>query len=113
MILDEIRQRTSKTELGDPLSLEEVKHALRKAANGKSPGESGIMAEALKALDNELLQDCLLSFLTDYWNDQEVYFESWHRQGRCALRKAGKGKDYADTNNWRGICLAEIPAKIQ
>eukprot|EP00978_Attheya_sp_CCMP212_P022516 scaffold67214_cov53-Attheya_sp.AAC.5 len=72
------RQRTSKTELGDPLSLEEVKHALRKAANGKSPGESSITAEALKALDNELLQDCLLSFLTDYWNDPEVDFESWH-----------------------------------
>ena len=31
----------------------------------------------------------------------------------CALRKAGKGKDYSDPNNWRGICLAEIPAKIQ
>eukprot|EP00978_Attheya_sp_CCMP212_P003154 scaffold6504_cov40-Attheya_sp.AAC.3 len=77
-ILDEIRQRTSKTELGDPPSLEEVKHALRKAANGKSPGESGIPAEALKALDNELLQDCLLSFLTDYWNNPEVDFESWH-----------------------------------
>eukprot|EP00978_Attheya_sp_CCMP212_P012884 scaffold32178_cov54-Attheya_sp.AAC.2 len=43
------------------------------------------MAEALKALDNELLQDILL----------------------------GKGKDYAEPNNWRGICLAEIPAKIQ
>eukprot|EP00978_Attheya_sp_CCMP212_P046216 scaffold379605_cov24-Attheya_sp.AAC.1 len=39
-ILDEIRQRTSKTKLGDPPNLEEVKHALRKAANGKSPGES-------------------------------------------------------------------------
>jgi hypothetical protein len=112
-ILDEIRQRTSKTELGNPPSLEEVKLALRKAANGKSPGESGITAEALKALDNELLQDCLLSFLTDYWNDPEVDYESWHRQGLCALRKAGKGKDYSDTNNWRGICLAEIPAKIQ
>jgi hypothetical protein len=30
----------------------------------------------------------------------------------CA-KKAGKGKDYSDPNNWRGICLAEIPAKIQ
>eukprot|EP00978_Attheya_sp_CCMP212_P033764 scaffold137882_cov54-Attheya_sp.AAC.4 len=69
----------SKTELGDPPSLEEVvKHALRKVANGKLPGESGITAEALKALDNEVLQDCLLSFLTDYWNDPEVDFESWH-----------------------------------
>eukprot|EP00978_Attheya_sp_CCMP212_P005080 scaffold11223_cov57-Attheya_sp.AAC.5 len=23
----------------------------------------------------------------------------------CALRKPGKGKDYAEPNNWRGICL--------
>jgi hypothetical protein len=29
------------------------------------------------------------------------------------LRKPGKGKDYSNPNNWRGICLAEIPAKIQ
>eukprot|EP00978_Attheya_sp_CCMP212_P039188 scaffold201541_cov24-Attheya_sp.AAC.1 len=29
------------------------------------------------------------------------------------LRKAGKGKDYSDANNWRGICLAKMPAKIQ
>ena len=71
MILDKIRQRRSKTELGDPQSLVEVTHALWKAANGKLPGESGTMAEALKALNNELLQDCVLSFLTDYWNDPE------------------------------------------
>eukprot|EP00978_Attheya_sp_CCMP212_P008602 scaffold20224_cov53-Attheya_sp.AAC.2 len=38
----------------------------------------------------------------------------------AALRKitngkiqAGKGKDYSYANNWRGICLAKIPAKIQ
>eukprot|EP00978_Attheya_sp_CCMP212_P009820 scaffold23398_cov58-Attheya_sp.AAC.4 len=72
-----------KRDLGDSPTTEEVKLALRKAANGKSPGESRITAELPKALDNELLQDILL------------------------------GKDYVEPNNWRGICLAEIPAKIQ
>eukprot|EP00978_Attheya_sp_CCMP212_P039614 scaffold207669_cov57-Attheya_sp.AAC.2 len=71
------------------------------------------MAEALKALKDELLRDCLVSFLADYWNDLEVDYESWQRQGLCALQKPGKGKDYAEPNNWRGICLAEIPAKLQ
>jgi hypothetical protein len=74
------------------------------------------IAEALKALDNELLQDVLLQgFLTDYyWTDPEVDYDSWHRQALCPLRKPGKGKDYAEEpNNWRGICLAEIPTKIQ
>eukprot|EP00978_Attheya_sp_CCMP212_P004968 scaffold10957_cov56-Attheya_sp.AAC.1 len=112
-VLDEIKQREVKGDLGNPPTIEEVKLALRKAVNWKSPGESGITAEALKALDNELLQDVLLGFLTDYWTEPEVDYDSWHRQALCALRKPGKGKDYAEPNNWRGICLAEIPVKIQ
>eukprot|EP00978_Attheya_sp_CCMP212_P037003 scaffold171651_cov63-Attheya_sp.AAC.3 len=64
-VLDEIKQREVKRDLGDPLTIEEVKLALRKAANGKSPGQSRITAEALKALDNKLLQDVLLGFLTN------------------------------------------------
>jgi hypothetical protein len=42
-----------------------------------------------------------------------VDYEEWHQNSLCALKKAGKGKDYSDPNNWRGICLAEIPAIIQ
>eukprot|EP00978_Attheya_sp_CCMP212_P021094 scaffold61228_cov46-Attheya_sp.AAC.2 len=77
-VIDEIKQREVKRELDDPPTIKEVKLALRKAANGKSPGESGITAEALKALDNELLQDILLGFLTDYWTEPEVDYDSWH-----------------------------------
>eukprot|EP00978_Attheya_sp_CCMP212_P025340 scaffold81257_cov24-Attheya_sp.AAC.1 len=70
-VLDKIKQIEVKRDLGNPPIIKEVKLALKKAVNGKSPGESGITAEALKALDNELLQDILLGFLTDYWTDPE------------------------------------------
>eukprot|EP00978_Attheya_sp_CCMP212_P005525 scaffold12430_cov41-Attheya_sp.AAC.1 len=52
-------------------------------------------------------------FLNTYWTDLTVDFEEWHRNSLCALIKPRKGKDYGNPNNWRGICLAEIPAKIQ
>eukprot|EP00978_Attheya_sp_CCMP212_P005530 scaffold12431_cov57-Attheya_sp.AAC.5 len=52
--------------------------------------------------------------LNTYWIDPTVDFEEWHRNSLCALKKTGKGEDYGNPNNWRGICLAEIPgAKIQ
>eukprot|EP00978_Attheya_sp_CCMP212_P018353 scaffold50097_cov33-Attheya_sp.AAC.3 len=53
-VLDKIKQREVKRDLGDPSTVQEVKLALRKSADGKSPGESRITAEALKALNNEL-----------------------------------------------------------
>eukprot|EP00978_Attheya_sp_CCMP212_P023595 scaffold72636_cov45-Attheya_sp.AAC.2 len=57
--------------------------------------------------------DQTVGFLTDYWTDPEVDYDSWYRQTLCTLQKPGKGKDYEEPNNWRGICLAEIPAKVQ
>ena len=50
-VLDELEQREIISELGLPPTNEEFAAALRKIANGKSPGESGITPEALKNLD--------------------------------------------------------------
>ena len=111
-VLDELEQREIISELGLPPTNEEFAAALRKIANGKSPGESGITPEALKNLDYSHTRT-LREFLREYWTNPNVDYEEWHRNSLCALRKAGKGKDYSDPNNWRGICLAEIPAKIQ
>eukprot|EP00978_Attheya_sp_CCMP212_P004158 scaffold9027_cov61-Attheya_sp.AAC.6 len=111
-VLDELNQRPIIEELGNPPTEAEFDKALRNIANGKSPGESGITPEALKGLDDEHIQ-IMRIVLNSYWTDPTVDFEEWHRNSLCALRKPGKGKDYGNPNNWRGICLAEIPAKIQ
>eukprot|EP00978_Attheya_sp_CCMP212_P031055 scaffold116061_cov62-Attheya_sp.AAC.2 len=43
-----------------------------------------------------------------------VDYEDWHHNSLCTLQKAaGKSKYYSNSNDWRVICLAEIPAKIQ
>eukprot|EP00978_Attheya_sp_CCMP212_P004194 scaffold9100_cov64-Attheya_sp.AAC.4 len=50
-VLKELDQRTTDDELGKTPTSGEIALALRKAANGKAPGESGITTEALKALE--------------------------------------------------------------
>jgi hypothetical protein len=111
-VLEELEQRETIESLGHPPTEAEFKKALWKMANGKSPGESGITPEAIKGLDFTH-SNIMFEFLTLYWTDTEIDYNEWHRNSLCALRKPGKGKDYSDPNNWRGICLAEIPAKIQ
>eukprot|EP00978_Attheya_sp_CCMP212_P006399 scaffold14557_cov67-Attheya_sp.AAC.2 len=56
-----------------------------------------------------------LAFFLSYLpgTGRETDFEAWHKNTLCALAKQGKGKDHSDPNNWRRICLVEIPAKIQ
>jgi hypothetical protein len=111
-VLEELEQKPILDELGFTPTEGEIRAALRKIANGKSPGESGITPEALKGLDGYNFS-ILADFLTAYWNDPMIDYEDWHRNLLCALQKPGKGKDYSSPDSWRGICLAEIPAKIQ
>jgi hypothetical protein len=49
-VLNDIFQRPTLNSLGMPPSTTEIQHHITKLANNKSPGESGIPAEALKAL---------------------------------------------------------------
>eukprot|EP00978_Attheya_sp_CCMP212_P040237 scaffold217553_cov44-Attheya_sp.AAC.1 len=112
-VLDELKQKPIIESLVDQPTEVEFDKALRNIANGKIPGESGIKLEALKGLLDEEHIQIMRDFLNTYWTDPTVDFEEWHRNSLCALRKTGKGKDYGNPNNWRGICLAEIPAKIQ
>jgi hypothetical protein len=111
-VLDELKQRPIIKSLGELPTILGFDTALRKRANGKSPGESEIIPEALKGL-YEGHKRIISIFLNEYWTDPTVDYEEWHRNSLYALRKPGKGKDYADPNNSRGICLAEMVAKIQ
>jgi hypothetical protein len=79
---------------------------------GRVPAKAELFPKALKGLDESNFK-ILCDFLTDYWMDPLVDYDEWHRNSLCALQKPGKGKDYPSPDSWRGICLAEIPAKIQ
>eukprot|EP00978_Attheya_sp_CCMP212_P045747 scaffold359180_cov28-Attheya_sp.AAC.1 len=87
----------------------EVVHALKKMQNGKAPGENGIPPNAYKALQGDAL-DTLMTFLTKHWVEDEVDYESCHRNILCCLPKGG---DISDPNRWQGICLSDISCKIQ
>jgi len=54
------------------------------------------MAEALKALDRQL-RDVLVKILTDFWENEEVDYEEWHRNILCSIPKKG---DLSDPNKW-------------
>ena len=60
-----------------PPTNKEFAAALRKIANGKSPGESGITPEALKNLDYSHTRT-LREFLREYWTNPNVDYKEWH-----------------------------------
>eukprot|EP00978_Attheya_sp_CCMP212_P035773 scaffold157687_cov54-Attheya_sp.AAC.1 len=91
-VLDKIDQRETIETLGDP----PIKAALRKIPNGKALGEAGSLPKHSRLLTMHIID-----------------YDEWHRNTLCAMRKPGNGKDCSNPNNWRGICLAEIPAKVQ
>eukprot|EP00978_Attheya_sp_CCMP212_P018863 scaffold52116_cov40-Attheya_sp.AAC.1 len=108
-VLEEIEQRTVDETLDFPPTRGEVVRALKKMQNGKAPGENGNPPDAYKALQGEAL-DTLITFLTKHWVEDEVDYESWHRNMLCCLPKGG---DISDPNRWRGVCLSDIACKIQ
>jgi hypothetical protein len=66
-VLDNIFQCPTLNPLGMPPSTTEIQHHITKLANNKSPGESGIPAEALKALPPDGIEYLLCTLLQDFW----------------------------------------------
>ena len=77
--------------------------------NNKVPGQSELTTDMLKNLPEEAI-NFLTGLITQYWIDKERQIESWKIQNLVSLHK-GKG-DMQNLNNWRGICLKEMTAKI-
>eukprot|EP00978_Attheya_sp_CCMP212_P043118 scaffold275673_cov32-Attheya_sp.AAC.1 len=92
-VLEELDQRTTDDALGNTPTSGEIALALRKAADGKAVGESGITAEAQKALEGIPFKT-LKEFLIDHWENLETDFEAWHKNTLCALRGATHAKQY-------------------
>ena len=71
-----IPQRETIHAVNDPITMDELQHQIYKASNKKSPGESGVTAEAIKHLsdDTKLL---FLYIIQDFF-DGNTDPEEWH-----------------------------------
>jgi len=75
----------------------------------KAPGDTGVTIDMLKNLPEEGYE-LLTKVIQDFWINPDCNVNSWHVQKLTTLYK-GKGNP-KDPNNWRGICLKEMTAKI-
>jgi hypothetical protein len=93
--------------LGLPPMIEELKKAIARSNRDKAPGETGIPAEAFKALDDDNLLFAYTA-LTHFWNDPEVDVTvdavEFHT---VILKLLAKGGDASLPTNWRPICLID------
>ena len=94
-------------ELDRPITWAEIKQAVRKLANGKSPALNDVPLDAFKALDDANLLT-LLDFFNSYWNE-ETDFSEWH-EGQ--VFPVPKSVDLSDPNKWRGVTLMDLGSKI-
>ena len=102
-----IDQRSTLLELDANISWEELRRAITKLANGKSPGLNDVPPDAFKALTVDNLKT-LLDFLNSFWDD-EVDFEEWHEGQMVPVPKSG---DLSDPSKWRGVTLMDLGSKI-
>ena len=94
----------------DP-SPREVYVAIMDMNNNKAPDSTGLVAELVKFMRNEL--DFMIPFCAEIvrlWNGERRCPEDWHEDRLVALWK-GKGA-MADLDNWRGVALLAIMGKI-
>ena len=74
--LDDIPIRDNVEGINESIKWEEVKFAVRKLANGKSPGLNDVPPDAFKALSNQNL-NLLHNFFNAYWRGN-IDFTEWH-----------------------------------
>ena len=92
-VLQDLPQRLMMPELDAPITWADLKQAVSKLANGKSPGLNNVPPDAFKALDDVNLPT-LFDFFKSYWNE-EIYFSKWHEGQVVPVPKSG---DLSDTN---------------
>ena len=107
MVLRGILQRLMIIELDAPIKWAEMKQAVRKLANGKSPSLNDVPPDAFKALDDANLLT-LLDFFNSYWNEENDFSE-WHEGQVVPVPKSGY---LSDPNKWRGVTRTDLGSKI-
>ena len=89
-------------------TLAEVERNVKKLKNNKAPGEDLITAEMLKCSEHESGIKQLHRLLCDVWI-QEICPRDWEKGIRVKIPKKG---DLMICDNWRGITLMSVIAKI-
>ena len=96
----------SRGEMGDGITRVEIRDAIKKMKNGKSPGCDGIPAELLKG--NEDIVDWLYRIFNVAWHEGRVP-DDWCKAVICKIFKKG---DRNECKNYRGITLLTHIGKI-
>lgn len=91
----------------EEVSREEIRKAILKLKNGKSPGLDAITAEMIKA-DMETSTTVFYKLFQHIWKHNTIP-KDWAKGLIIKLPKKG---DLSDCNNWRGITLLSVPSKI-
>ena len=74
-LLDELKQKYIKEELGTPLTLKEFISAIKKLNLHKTPGLNGISPHAIRALDSDNTK-ILFDICYKFFND-EISIQDW------------------------------------
>ena len=107
-VLEEIPQRETVHEMDNDITKPEFNEALDGLANGKSPGENGVLPDVIKALRGAN-RERLRHWINEFWHGRQDY-DSWHSGLLTIIHKAGKAKD--DPNNYRGVNLMDVVSKV-
>lgn len=91
----------------DEISLSEIKVALKAMKSGKACGGDQIAAEMLK-VDTDGMATHLYGIFNTIWITEKIP----SRWTESIIVKVPKKGDLSICDNWRGICLMPIPAKI-
>ena len=104
--IDQAPEVITSIETGDIL-IAEIKRAIHRLKNGKSPGIDAISAEMLKCSENDAVKQLHLLF-NSIWKDQCVP-EDWKKS---LIVKVPKKGDLTECDNYRSISLLSVPSKI-
>lgn len=91
----------------NPPPLDEVKQAITRLANNKSPRTDNLPTELLK-FGGEMLQLCIHALIKEIWR-QKFILEEWNIGIICPIHKKG---DSLQWENYRDITLLNAAYKI-
>ena len=105
----EVQSFENKFELDNPITLEEVKLAVRKLKKGKAVGVDGLFNEIFKYGGDEVTK-CLWKFYQGIFKNEQ-FPTDWSRGMIFPLFKGGPEEGRVDPNKYRGITLLSIVGK--
>ena len=92
---------------GNPISLEEIRNAIKKLRVRKAPGIDTICAETLKA-GGTAMENMLFKIFNKIWKDEKTP-QDWSKMLVSPIHKKG---DRLDVSNYRAIAFLSIPGKV-